>query len=379
MKIIVVASWTRSLLNFRRALLEEIVASGDHDVIACAPEDDPAIIGELENMGIRFQQIPMQRTSTNPFSDLKTLWSLRSLFNKERPDIVLAYTQKPIIYGGMASRLVRGVRFFAMQTGLGYTFGEQNKSSALRSVVSFLYRLGIKNAEAVIVFNRDDKAEMNKHGILQPDQKVVQVAGSGVDKNRFPASPIPEGDLVFLLVARLMIDKGLYEFVAAARKVRQEYPSARFQILGPFDANPASIKAEELQAWQQEGVIEYLGETRDVRPYLAKSSVFVLPSFHREGLPRSILEALSSGRAIVTTQMPGCRETVIEGQNGYLVEPQNSEALADAILNFTRNPELAVQMGASSRELVDKKFDVRLVNDQLLKTMGLRQAGPKDV
>ena len=372
MKVIVVASLTYSLLNFRRALLTEIIESGDHEVIACAPENDPEIIAELNAMGIRFEQVPMQRASTNPARDLQTLWRLHRLFQREKPDIVLAYTQKPIIYSGMAARLTRSVRFFAMQTGLGFTFGEQNKNDLLRTIVSFLYRIGIKKAETVIVFNSDDHEEMNKHGILQPNQPVVQVAGSGVDKERFPQASPPDGDLVFLLVARLMIDKGVYEFVEAARSIRASNPNVRFQILGPFDANPASISEADLAAWREEGVIDYLGETRDVRPYLAASSVFVLPSFHREGLPRSILEAMSTGRAIVTTHMPGCRETVIEGENGFLVPPQDASALAAAMQNFVDDPTLATRMGARSRQRVEETFDVRLVNDRLLKVMGLR-------
>lgn len=378
MKIIVISSLTLSLLNFRRALLEEIVASGDHDVIACGPENDPEIIEELAGMGVQFRQVPMQRASTNPISDLKTLRALHRLFRAERPDIVLSYTQKPIIYGGIAARLSRGVRFFAMQSGLGFAFSEQNTNGALRAIVAFLYRVAVRKADAVIVFNGDDRAEMEKHAILRADHKVVQVAGSGVDKARFAASEPPEGAPVFLLVARLMIDKGLYEFVEAARTVRARAPEARFQILGPFDANPASIREEDLEAWKAEGVVEYLGETRDVRPYLAAASVFVLPSFHREGLPRSILEAMATGRAIVTTHMPGCRETVIEGENGYLVPPRDGAALAEALMNFVEDPRLSARMGAVSRRLVDEKFDVRLVNDILLRTMGLRGEGAPD-
>lgn len=374
MKILVVASLTRSLLNFRRSLLEDLVKTGA-DVVACAPEDDEGAIARLSALKVRFERIPMARASTNPVSDFRTLAALVALFRRERPDIVLAYTQKPIIYGGLAARIARAPRFYAMQSGLGFTFSEENKNGALRRLVSALYRAGVKRADAVVVFNADDEEEMRRHGIVT-DQRVVRVPGSGVDTNDYPHAPPPAGAPVFLVVARLMRDKGHYEFVDAARRLKTRWPQARFQILGPFDANPASIDARDLDAWRQEGVVDYLGETDDVRPYLAASSVFVLPSYHREGLPRSILEAMSTGRAIITTDMPGCRETVEHGVNGFITPPKNADALAGAMERFLTNPSLIVSMGAASRARALSMFDVKLVNAILLKTMGLDGSAP---
>lgn len=372
MKIIVVASLTKSLINFRRSLLEDLVSAGA-DVIACAPEDDPETSAKLEKMGVRFRRIPMARASTNPFSDLKTLFAMRSVFAQERPDLVLAYTQKPIIYGGLAARLSGVPRFYAMQSGLGFTFSDENKNDLLRRLVSLLYREGVRRANAVFVFNRDDENEMRRHGIIT-DQRVIKVPGSGVDTEEYPPSPPPEGPPTFLIVARLMRDKGHYEFVEAARRVKARWPHTRFQILGPFDANPSSIDAGDLGRWRDEGVVEYLGETGDVRPFLAASSVFVLPSYHREGLPRSILEAMSTGRAVITTDMPGCRETVDEGVNGFLVPPRNAEALTAAMEKFLKEPALIAAMGAASRALALEQFDVRIVNAILLSSMGLNNS-----
>lgn len=376
MKIVIVASLARSLIHFRRSLLEAIVASGEHNVLALAPERDEKIVKKLEEIGVHFRQIPMARTSLNPLADLRTLWSLVRIFRAERPDIVLAYTQKPIIYAGMAARLARRTRYFAMQSGLGFAFSEENRNEILRRLVAGLYRIGVARAEAIFVFNSDDKEEMQRYGIIGRKHRVVQVSGSGVDLTQFPLQCVPDGPPTFLLVARLMRDKGHYEFVEAARMLHAEFPSARFQILGPHDANPAGIPASDVEAWGREGVIEYLGETDDVRPYLARSSVFVLPSFHREGLPRSILEALATGRAIITTPTPGCRETVIEADNGFLVPARNPIALADAMKRFIVDPTLAPRMGAASRRLAETRFDVNLVNDQLLRTMNLRGAPP---
>ncbi len=374
MKILVIASLTRSLLNFRRSLLEDLVKTGA-EVVACAPEEEAESLTRLAAMNVRFERIPMARASTNPAGDLKTLAALVALFRRERPDIVLAYTQKPIIYGGLAARLAGAPRFYAMQSGLGFTFSEENTNAALRRLVSLLYRAGVKRADAVFVFNADDEAEMRRRGILT-DQRVVRVPGSGVDTADYPPSAPPTGAPVFLIVARLMRDKGHYEFVEAARRLKARWPQARFQILGPFDANPASIDARDLDAWKQEGVVTYLGETGDVRPYLAASSVFVLPSYHREGLPRSILEAMSTGRAIVTTDMPGCRETVAPGVNGFLTPPKDVQALAAAMERFLADPALIASMGAASRARALSMFDVRIVNAILLKTMGLDGSAP---
>ena len=369
--IVVVASLTRSLTNFRRDLLREIAQSGPHTVTACAPEDDPAVAAELADMGIDFETVPMRRAAADPLSDLRTLLALRRIFRKRQADIVIAYTQKPIVYGGLAARST-GARFHALQSGLGYTFSEENKSAGLRQAVTFLYRAALAKAETVFVFNDADEADMRRLGMIRPGQRVVRVAGSGVDPQRYPQMPVPDGPTVFLLVARLMRDKGLEDYAAAARTLRERHPELEFRVLGPFDPNPASISKAQLDTWVESGAIRYLGETDDVRPHLADCSVFVLPSYHREGLPRSILEAMSTGRAVITTDMPGCRDTVEEGVNGFLVPPRDPDALIRAAERFAADPGLAGAMGERSRERVLERFDVRLVNDRILRTIGLR-------
>ena len=371
MKVVVLASLAYSLLNFRRTLLEAMVNAG-HEVIACAPEDDREIAAQLAAIGVDYQPVPMQRANSNPFADLRTLWRYVRLLRTERPDIVLAYTQKPIIYGGIATRIVGGMRFFAMVSGLGYAFTEDGgrARSLLRGIVRTLYRFGVGRAENIFVFNSDDRGEMTRHAILRPGQTVTQVPGSGIDITAFRACPLPDGPPVFLMIARLLRDKGLHEYVEAARRVRREMPEARFRLLGPLDVNPACIKRSELDSWVAEGAIEYLGETDDVRPYLADATVYVLPSY-REGLPRTVLEAMATGRAIITTDAPGCRETVIEGKNGFLVPVRDPAALAEAMMRFVDNPSLTTSMGQRSRQLAEERYDVRRVNAQLLSAMGL--------
>lgn len=371
MKVVVIASLAYSLVNFRAALLRAMVEQG-HQVLACAPDEDPEVVAALSAMGVQFRRIPMDRTGVNPVRDLETLAALVRLLRRERPDLVLAYTQKPIVYGGIATRLaLRRAEFYAMVSGLGHAFSEGGgrKRALLRALLSLLYRIAVARARSVFVFNDCDAAEMRARRILGPRHRVVQVAGSGIDVAAFARRPVPEGGPVFLLVARMLRDKGIVEFIEAAKIVRSRCPSARFQLLGSLDPNPSGFTRDELQHYLDGSGIDYLGETRDVRPYLAAANVFVLPSYYREGLPRTILEAMATGRAVITTDMPGCRETVIRNFNGFLVPPRDVTALAAAMSRFAQEPALAARMGKRSRWFAERRFDVRRVNATLLGTM----------
>jgi glycosyltransferase involved in cell wall biosynthesis len=380
MKIVVLASLAYSLTNFRGALLQAMVRAG-HQVVACAPDENAETRAALAAMGIGFRTIRMQRTGSNPFADLRTLFDYVNLLRSERPDAVMAYTQKPIVYGGIAARIVGDIRFHAMCSGLGHVFTDSGdhegpRRRALRSVVSGLYRLAVAKADTVFVFNSDDAAEMRRLGILREGQRVIQVPGSGVDTRRFGFRPVPDGPPVFLLVARLLRDKGLFEFAEAARLLKAQWPHAKFRLLGPLDPNPSGVTLAELAAWNSSGGVEYLGETRDVTPFLADASVFVLPSFYREGLPRTILEALATGRAIITTDAPGCREPIEPGRNGFLVPVRDAPALAAAMARFLAEPGLAARMGQRSREIAVERFDVDKVNALLLSSMALDRHAP---
>jgi glycosyltransferase involved in cell wall biosynthesis len=281
---------------------------------------------------------------------------------------------KPIVYGCLAARLV-GVRHrFAMVEGLGYVFTDDGKVSRaleiLRTLSSTLYSLAMAGAEGVIVLNPDDGNELKTRRMIRPDQPLIQVAGTGIDLSYYAEAPLPSGPPVFLLIARLLRHKGIFEYVEAARRLRAKYPGVRVQLLGPLDSNPSGITRAELDAWVQEGAIEYLSETRDVRPYLAASTVYVLPSY-REGIPRTVLEAMATGRPIVTTASPGCRETVAPGENGFLVPVRDPAALASAMERFVLDRSLAARMGRRAREMAEAQFDVHRVNQTLLTTMGL--------
>ncbi len=372
-RVVVVASFSPSLTRFRLELLKRMTEAG-HEVIALAPEDDSEVSDELAAIGVRFMAIPMARAGINPIEDLQTIGALWRRLRQLRPDAIVPYTMKPIIYGGIAARLAGiGERSFLV-TGLGYVFSDMPASARhglVRRLSVWLYRRAFAGARVVFAYNEADVADIIDHRMLGPEVPLVRVAGSGVDLDHYRCSPPPSGPPVFLLVARLLKDKGIHDFVEAARIVRRTMPQAEFRLLGQFDPNPAAISEGEVDGWVREGILTYLGETRDVRPHLAACSVFVLPSYYREGIPRSILEAMSTGRAIITTDMPGCRDTVEPGVNGYLVRREDPQALAAAMLDFIREPSRITAMGERSRELATRKFDVHAVNRLLLVNMGL--------
>ncbi|WVT08144.1 glycosyltransferase family 4 protein (plasmid) [Sinorhizobium chiapasense] len=372
--IAVVASLTASLTIFRLELLRRLAGAG-HDVIAFAPESDARVEQELKQIGVRFVRIPMARTGLNPLEDLRTLWSLRQHFIRLKPDIVLPYTMKPIIYTGIAARLLGIKERCFLVTGLGHVFsdaaGRSFKTWAIRHLCVRLYRLALRGARVVYVYNEADAEDIRRYRMLQRGLSPTMIPGSGVDLDHFTVSTPPQGGPTFLMIARLLRDKGVVEYVEAARMVRRSFPDAKFQLLGHFDSNPTAISQAEIDGWMREGILDYLGTTRDVRPYLAACNVFVLPSYYREGIPRSILEALATGRPVITTDLPGCRDTVQPGVNGLTVKARDVAALAHAMVSFAQDPELAKRMGKRSRELAEARFDVHMINRMLLAGMHL--------
>lgn len=372
MKILILSSLAYSLTNFRGALLADMRRNG-HKVIAVAPDDNPQVREKLAADRIDFRVIPMQRAGTNPFSDLRLLLSYVWLMIRERPDLVLAYTQKPIVYGGLATRIVGIPRFYALMSGLGHVFSSSGQvDTFFRFIVARLYREAVRRTRAIFVFNASDREDMLRLGIISPSQNVIQVPGSGIDIDHFAFSPPPKSQLSFLLVARLMRDKGIYEFLEAAQRVSIDHPNCRFSILGHIDAeNPTGLTEAECKNLARRYPVRFIPGTADVRPYLASASVFVLPSYYREGLPRTILEAMATGRAVITTDMPGCRDPIEDGGNGFIVPPRDSQALAEAMARFVAQPGLVEEMGKRSRKLAEEIYDVRRVNRLLLGEMDL--------
>lgn len=372
MKVLVLSSLAYSLTNFRGALLKEMRQRG-HSVVAAAPDRNEKVEEQLKAEGISFRLTPMERTGTNPFSDLRLFWTYMRLMRAEKPDLVLAYTQKPIIFGGLATRLSGVAHFYALMSGLGHVFSTEAKHAGwLPHLVARLYREGLRKVKAVFVFNADDRADMIDLGIVTHSQRVIQVPGSGVDLDHFAARTLPNGKLSFLMVSRLMRDKGIFEFLEAARLLHAEYPQCEFSILGrPEPENPTGLDHRQCEELAAEYPVRFIPGTDDVRPFLADCSVFVLPSYYREGLPRTILEAMATGRPIITTDMPGCRDPIEDGVNGFLVQPRNADSLLSAMRKFIGQPELASHMGLRSRQIAERTYDVRKVNQLLLNEMGL--------
>lgn len=369
MKILVVGGIARSLVNFRGALLAAL-HDAEHEVLAAAGGESEEITEALREISVRFCPIPLARAGLNPWADLQTLVALRRLIRTEQPDCVLAYTAKPVIYSNLAAHVSPATRVYSMITGLGYGFGAHNLRQRITgSLVQKLYRISLKNTSGVFFQNPDDHDEFLGRGLLAWDAPVTLINGSGVDLAWYAPQPLPQ-EPRFLLIARLLADKGVREYVAAARILKKRYPTAQCRIAGSIDPNPLSISAAELKAWQDEGVIEYLGTLDDVRPALGDAQVYVLPSY-REGQPRTVLEAMAMGRPIITTDAPGCRETVVEGENGFLVPIKDAGALAAAMERLILEPDLAIRMGSASLQLARDKYDVHKVNASIMRGMGL--------
>ncbi len=374
-KVLVLASFAPSLVNFRGALLAEFVRLG-HEVVASAPDEDVKTAKSLLDIGVKYRSIALQRTGLNPILDFRCLLSLIRLMKDVQPDILLAYTIKPVIYGSFAAKFTFVPRTFSIITGLGSTFTKATlKGILVRPLVCFLYRMALASNSIVFFQNPDDQGLFLDSGIIRKSKETVLVNGSGVDLNFFQISPPVLAPPAFLLIARLIKEKGIVQYAAAARILKQRYPGAVFRLVGPFDSNPSALRKDEVEKWERGGYIEYLGIADDVRPHIAAASVYVLPSYYGEGIPRTVLEAMAMGRPVITTDAPGCRETVLHGQNGFLIPIKDVGALVDAMEHFIKQSDLIGKMGRRSREIAVSKFDVHKVNATILNAMGLLARG----
>ena len=376
MKFLMICSYLPSALNFRGKLLEAIHAQG-YEIHVFAPDltDFPDELKQLQQLGYQVHGIPMQRAGTNPLADLKLLQTLYQMIRQIQPDMVLSYTIKPVIYGTLAAWLARVPQRFALITGLGYAFQniESGKRSFFQKLVHGLYAQALKHADKVFFQNPDDLTLFQDMQLLSANKPTVVVNGSGVNVQDFELMPLPlneDGQVKasFLLIARLLGDKGVREYAEAARIIKVQYPETEFHLVGWIDDNPSAISQAELDTWVQEKTVKYWGKLSDVRPAIAASSVYVLPSY-REGTPRTVLEAMAMGRAIITTDAPGCRETVSNGVNGYLVAVKSVDDLVQSMQYFIEDPQLIAYMGQRSREMALNKYDVQQVNRHMLTEM----------
>ena len=372
--ILIISSELSSLINFRSSLIKYLIDEG-HKLTVLVPKekyDTGHKTKKLKSIGVVFKNYSLSRTGLNPFKDYSSFKSICYSISQIKPDIVLAYTAKPVIYTGIAMRHFPKTIFFPLITGLGYGFteGKGIKRKLIKKLMVILYKEGLKRAKSIIFQNSDDEELFNNLKIIPSNMSTFIVHGSGIDLNHYPFS-IPSKRPIFLMLARLLIDKGVREYAEAARIVKNKYPNAVFKLAGRLDSNPSSISTDELNIWINNGFIEYLGEISSVQESLADCRFYVLPSY-REGTPRSILEALATGRPVITTDSPGCRETVIHGINGLLVSPKNSKSLANAMVQLLEEKDDKIlSMGKESFILSKNKYAVEKINKSIADIMNL--------
>lgn len=361
--IALVANSTWNIYNFRLDLIRRLRNEG-FQIIVIAPVDE--FIHYLNELKF-IKHIPLkhlQPNRKNPVHDLRLLLELYYIFIKYRPDLILSYTVKPNIYGSIAAKMA-GIPSIATLTGLGYAFLHKNW---INEIVTQLYRFALKHPFQVVFHNAEDLNHFRLQGLVRPEQAIV-IPGSGVNIDYFTPRPKPRTrKFIFLFMGRLLTDKGLHETVNAIREVKRWAKHAECWVAGELSPkNPMAIAKEQILHWQQEGVIKYLGRRKDIRSLLQKADVVVLPSY-REGMPRSILEAMAMAKPILTTSVPGCRDTVEPGKNGYLVPPNQVGPLVKQMLKLYQNEGAVLeQMGRHSRELVHQKFNTQRINQAYLR------------
>lgn len=371
--ILLLASYAPSLINFRGPLIRDLSAAG-HSVSVAAPDMMQPLREQLMMLGAEAYDTPLNRTGTGILADLRYAATLRRLIQNVRPDVVLTYTIKPNIWGAFAAARLC-VPSVAMVTGLGYAFTDAGKARIKQRIIRMisrnLYRAATRRNARVIFQNPDDRDDFCAAGCLDDHSKIGMVNGSGVDMDHYAPAPLPEVPS-FLMIARLLKNKGVREYAQAAAVVRRTHPHARFALAGPFDDGPDGIDAKDLQQWQDDG-LGYLGALDDVRPALREAQVYVLPSY-REGTPRSVLEAMAMGRPVITSDAPGCRETVQNGVNGFLVPVRDPDTLAARMRDMIDDPARTARMGQEGLRIAREKYDVRKVNQTLMGYLDMRNA-----
>lgn len=368
-RIVVLGSYAPSLVNFRGPLIAALIAEG-HVVHALAPDIDQVTHARLSALGAIPRSVRLRNSGIDPVANLRTLGELTRIFREIAPDCVLSYTIKPVTLGSLAARRAGVGQIVALVTGLGYAFtsGPGWRRRISRIAATLLYKRAFAACDLILFQNPDDEADLRRLGLVRDRDRTHQVHGSGVDLAHY--APAPLGDQPrFLMIARLLGDKGVREYAAAAALLKTAYPQADFALLGYIDHGPDSISPAELAAIEGKGV-RYLGPSDDVRPAIAACNILVLPSY-REGTPRSVLEAMAMGRPVITTDVPGCRQAVVDGVNGLLVPPRDAAALAAAMRRLITAPDSIAAMGAASLTRARERFDVTRVNAEIVAAMEL--------
>ena len=367
MRILVVSPKNKTVFNFRGDLIRDMIARG-HEVLVTGPNMD--FVDDILSLGVsEFIHVPLVKDNTSITGDLNYFRKLWQVMKNIKPDLVFGYTIKPVIYGSIAAKAAGVSRIHAMVTGLGRVYASSGvKARAVRFVTKILYQVAFRCCDNVIFQNGDDIDELVSGGYL-PRCKTVQVNGSGVNMERFRRTNLPDAP-VFLMVSRIIREKGVMEYCRSARAVREQYPESRFVLLGGFDNSIGALKPDDIQPYIDDGSIEFPGEVKDPVAFYQNASVFVLPSYYREGLPRTLLEAMSCGRAIVTTDWPGCRVPVEDGVNGFMVPVRDADTLTDRLSRLAADGALRQRMGNAAWESCARRFEVGIINAQMRDALG---------
>ena len=369
MNFIILASYSQSILNFRKELILEIQKRG-FNIIIIAPNisESHELLKFIDENNMSFYDMDINRSSKNIIMEALCIGRLIYLFFKTSPVGVLSYTIKPNLYGMLVAWFFRIPMRFSIVTGLGYLFRSESKSFMVKTIQQ-IYGFALRKANIIFFQNSDDKNTLLNLGVISHQSNAICVNGSGVNTQKFLYTPLPvEQDISFLMIGRLLVAKGVIEFFSASIEINNLYPNIKFYILGWEDDGPDSISPEDIALIKSSTHLKLLDKVNDVRPIIKNSHVFVLPSYH-EGLPRAVIEAMAIGRPIITTDAPGCRDTVVNSFNGYIVEKKNVSQLVNKMEFFIKHPDQIEVMGRNSRELVVEKFDVIKVNKTMMDAM----------
>lgn len=373
MKIALIGTVAQNAILFRKDMILALVKEG-HSVYSFCVDYTKESKKEIESFGAIAVDYTLNRAGLNPFKDLLDTYKLSKKLKELEIDISFSYFVKPVIFGTIASKLAGVKRRFGMLEGLGYVFtdlptGVSKKQKILRAVQVFLYKLSFPYLEKIIFLNPDDPKDLiEKHNIKTKKVEVLGAIGLNLDEYSYSKPSLEK--IRFIFVGRLLAEKGIFEYIKAAKIVKKDFPNVEFVVLGGLDEqNPGGLKKYDLEQLLKDNIVLYPGFVKNVDEWIKDSSVFVLPSYYREGVPRSTQEAMAVGRAVITTDVPGCRETVVDGLNGFLIPPFDANALVEAMKKFIENPYLVEKMGEESYKIAKDKFDAKKVNDKLLKIL----------
>ena len=376
MKIVIIGTVASSFLSFRADLIHALLAK-NHTIYAFTSEYTEEELSEIDALGARPITYELNRGGVNPLADAKATYVLSKTIKAINPDLVFSYFSKPVIFGTLAAKLAKVPRVIGMLEGLGYAFTEQpeglsKKAQLIKSIQVLLYKIALPQLDNIIFLNPDDPKNLLEAYHIKV-KKLDVLGGIGLDLDEYNYQPIETIDspISFLFIGRMLKEKGIHDFIAAAKIVKKIYPEVQFTVLGAIDSsNPGALQQSELDRLISLNIINYPGQVDDVQKWIADSHVFVLPSY-REGVPRSTQEAMAIGRAVITTDVPGCRETVVDGVNGFLVEKWNPQTLAEKMIYFIEHPEEIKKMGYESYRIAQEKFDADKVNKRLINMLGL--------